>query len=461
MLLKKIPGAALLSWCLAGPSSVSGQPVSFVVSEASDTHGRAVANQGEGITLQELIDEALRKSPAIGAATARVGVALESARLARAERLPRFDFVSRYDYLGPRQQLPMRGAVFDLKALAAPFRYNDSLYRFGAGFSVPVYSGGRITATISREELGQGLSQEQLRLAKEDLITDVAVSYYRILQLGEEIKATEASLASLREAQRVVGQQVEVGKAARVELLKVNARLAAVELDLIRVRNEGDVTRTRLTTLLGREAFVDKVRVRGPLEYTAKPRELSQHLDMAIRQRPELRAQDLAVSIERQNVRIARAALLPSLNISGLAEGIRGNASPLFDQETAVASVSIPLFSGQDLAATARARVRVREEEEQLRRLRLRIGLEVEQAYLNLDAAEKRILAAGPALAEAEEVLRIEQLKLSVSKGIVRDTLDAQAAALQARTNYAQALAEANVAWVALARATGNVETLR
>lgn len=69
--------------------------------------------------------------------------------------------------------------------------------------------------------------------------------------------------------------------------------------------------------------------------------------------------------------------------------------------------------------------------------------------------------AAQTALAEAQEVLRIEQLKLSVGKGLVQDTLDAQPAALQAENNYSRALADANTAWVLLARATGTVESLR
>lgn len=472
--MRRVPGAVvLLLWSFVIPPGAAGQtpprpseppkdpPVESRAEGLILPPGLPAAEQSDGLTLQQVIDEALRQSPAIAAGTARVGVARESARFARAERLPRLDFASRYDYLGPRQQLPMRGAVFDLRQLVAPFRYNDSLYRFGAGFSVPLYAGGRITATINREEFGEGLAHERLRLTREDLITELANDFYRILQLQQEVQAAEASLASLREAQRIVRQQVEVGKAARVELLKINTRVAAVEQELIRVRNEQEVARTRLTTLMGREGLADKVRVRGPLEYSPKARELTQHLDMAIRQRPELRAQDLAVSIEQQNVRIARAALLPQVGVGGFLEGLRGNASPFFDQEGAFASISIPIFSGQDYAAVAGARVRVQEQEEQLRRLRLQIGLEVEQAYLNLEAAEQRIEAARAVLAEAQEVLRIEQLKLNVGKGIVQDTLDAQAAALEAENNYASALADANIAWVALARATGMVEALR
>lgn len=415
----------------------------------------------DGLTLAQVIDEALKQSPAIGAATAGLQVAAESARFARAEQLPRFDFASRYDYLGPRQQLPMRGAVFNLRQLVAPFDYNDTLYRVGAGVSLPLYSGGRISATIGREEFGQGRAQEDLRLSREELMTALARTYYRTLQLQEEVRATEASLASLRESQRLVRAQVDVGTAARVELLKINTRVAAVEQALIRVRNGEEVARTELTTLMGREGFTEKVQVRGPLAYTPGPRQLSEHLDLAIEQRPELRAQDLTVSMEQQNVRIAHAALLPQVNLNGFFEGIAGNASPFFDQESAFVAVSIPLFAAQDRVRVARARVRVNEAQEQLRQLRLRTRLEVEQAYLSLDAAEQQIAAARTGVEEAQEVLRIEQLKLSVGKGIAQDTLDAQAAALEAQNNYSRALADANVARVALARATGTVETLR
>ncbi|MBI3492884.1 MAG: TolC family protein, partial [Acidobacteria bacterium] len=304
----------LLLGSLAGPGTSAAQAPT---ASASVTAAKSSAEQPAGLSLQQLVDEALRQSPAVGAASAGVEVARESVRFARTERLPRFDFSTGYDYLGPQGQLPMRGAVFDLSQLSG-FRYNPSLFRFGVGFSVPVYSGGRIEATIGREEAGKGIADERLRLSKEELIEQVAATFYRILQLAEEIKAAEGSLASLRESQRILREQVEVGTAARVELLKVNTRVAAIEQALIQVHNGQEIARTQLSSLIGRERVANKVQVAGVLAYEPKPGELSQHLDLAIRQRPELRTQELAVSAERQTVKIARAGLLPTLSVNGL-----------------------------------------------------------------------------------------------------------------------------------------------
>jgi outer membrane protein len=90
-----------------------------------------------------------------------------------------------------------------------------------------------------------------------------------------------------------------------------------------------------------------------------------------------------------------------------------------------------------------------------LRRLELQVRLEVETALLNITSARERIEAAGKALTQAEESLRIEREKYDLGKGTIIDVLDAQSALLDAQTNYYRALADLNIAHASLALATG------
>lgn len=81
----------------------------------------------------------------------------------------------------------------------------------------------------------------------------------------------------------------------------------------------------------------------------------------------------------------------------------------------------------------------------------------MQTAHLALVESSERIRAAQVALEDAREALRVEQLKTQVGRGIVEDLLDAQAAELQAQTNYTRALADYNTALVARRKAIGRV----
>ncbi len=92
---------------------------------------------------------------------------------------------------------------------------------------------------------------------------------------------------------------------------------------------------------------------------------------------------------------------------------------------------------------------------ERLRQLELRIRLEVETALLNFGSATERVQTLRKSVEQAEESLRIERQKYELGKGASVDVLDAQAALLEAETNYYRALADVQVARAQIDLAVG------
>jgi outer membrane protein TolC len=86
---------------------------------------------------------------------------------------------------------------------------------------------------------------------------------------------------------------------------------------------------------------------------------------------------------------------------------------------------------------------------------RLQTAQEVDQAATAISTADARAAALAAAVAQWEEVARIEGLALEAGAGEQRDLLRAEAGVFQARAGYALALQEAIAARLSLARARG------
>lgn len=442
--------------------------VTGVLLWAAPSHGQAPVPPRE-MTLDEVIDIALAKNAAVRAAEREADAAVKGHEAARGRLWPFADIFGDWQYSGPNEEnktrflanigrMPKLGPTLS-DNLGGRREFDHNLYALGLRVTYPLYVGGRIVAEVEANRLLTLLSRERVAQTADELIFNLSSTLYNILRLQENVKATEASVKALEEAQKNIASLVEVGRAARVDLFKVNTRLAAVRQELIRVRNEVELGHAVLKTLMGIEV-TEPLRVKGGLGAEAIPLDLIQDVREAERRQPELQVRRRAVEVQEQQVRITRGARFPSVNLRTQYAGGAGDTEfgqPVGDFFVGV-NVSIPVFTGGQLTArVAQEEARLARAREEFEKVRLNIQLEVQSAHLQITEARERIATAQAALEEAREALRIEQLKSEVGKGIIEDLLDAQAAELQAETNYSRALADYNTALVARRKAVGRI----
>ena len=213
-------------------------------------------------TLSDLIRLALERNPEIAAAQRGIEVAGRGLAEAKGERLPVITFNSGYLYSpAERQRLIPRAELSDLQRRDKVFQ--EQILDLGAVLTIPIYTGGRITANIELNRLNEVLSGHRLDQTRDDLILNVANTYYSIVKLGKVVEATEASRKALLESKRIVEAQVEAQKAVPADVFKVNTRVANVEQSLIVANNGVDLAHAGLNTLLGEEAPRRKLALRG------------------------------------------------------------------------------------------------------------------------------------------------------------------------------------------------------
>jgi outer membrane protein len=183
---------------------------------------------------------------------------------------------------------------------------------------------------------------------------------------------------------------------------------------------------------------------------------MAQAIESALKNRPEIQATDLRVKASDESINLARTGYFPVITGNAAYNRESGDTSLREEGWNAGVVITVPIFSGflthhqvQESIATAnaaRANYAV---------LTQNVTLEVQQAFLNLRAAEERIPTAELGAQQAAENLEIATGRYAAGVGNPVEVTDAEVANTNAKTAYIQALYDYNVALANLDKAMG------
>jgi len=412
------------------------------------------------LTLDEAIRIALKNNPDVVRSRWAVRTAGAARDEAAGQRWPSLDLDASYTHSLDRQRLvqPRRPAE--------PGVYTNDLLDANLLVRFPIFTAGRIRSEIDAAELLRKAASRQLARTREELVFNVSSVYYAILGQRRVIESVEFSRQALNEHHKRVQDLMGQQKAARVDLLRTEVRLANVAERLVREKNRLAVQRRLLANLLGIRHVLGETPpdVAGDLELTTLKIDGATALDRALSARTDLKAARAEVESQARRVDAARAGRWPSVSLEAgyggrfaVASTIhQGGASDGEDLGSIGAVVRFPIFEGGSIDARIRKeRFRLNETRETLRKLELAIHLQVETAVLDVNANHERVAATQTAVAQAEESLRIEREKYELGKGSITDVLDAQSALLDSQTNYYRALADLDTSYAEYRFAVG------
>jgi len=289
--------------------------------------------------------------------------------------------------------------------------------------------------------------------------------YYGILAQRRVIASLEFSREALREHSKRVQEMISVQKAAGVDRLRMDVRVADLEQRMVWEKNVLAVQCRVLANLLGLPAGSPRRTPMGELPElpTASAAELPA-LAVVLANRSDYQAAQAAIAAQREAVAAASAGHLPTVTVQGSygrrlavdSSDRRSGLDSTTDMGWGGVVFNVPVFAGGQVSARVREeRARLAAAEERLRKLALQIELELETASLNIQSARERLEALAKTSEQAQESLRIEREKYELGKGSITDVLDAQTALLDTETAMSRALADYHTARAQLALAKG------
>ncbi len=374
-----------------------------------------------------VIELALRDSPSLAAARARLSQARQAIAAARGGLFPQLDVSGRIS----REHF---------EAIEGNSSSTSSLYSVGPGIYYVVDVFGGIRRGLERQVALAEFQHRELAAAWLALTGNAVTGAITIASLREQIEAREALVEQNRTNLELVRHKYEAGKAARSDVLVAQTQLASDIAELPQLRQALAEAQHALAVLVGQlpgawspPAFsLDGFELPGELPLLL-PSEL-------VRQRPDILAAESQLHAASAEIGVATAQLFPSLTLSadlvreGLLSGGSGTAWTLAGQLTA------PVFRGGTLRAQRRSAIDAYEASFADYRETVLTGFQqVADSLRALENDAEWIGAQAERLDVADESLELQRISYEAGKSNLLLLVAAQRAYQEARIGYVQA----------------------
>jgi outer membrane protein len=410
------------------------------------------------LTLEKCIDLALSQNPYYLASQERTDAAQARVRQAAAQFFPLISVQG-------LQNLDEKVFVLEFPSFIPGGRPTKMAidftkdYQFALNFTLPLFTGGRLTSAYRSAKLGYMTSQESARQTTNETVLNVKRGYYNYLLAKQLVGVTEEALSLAEKTLQNVKNMYEVGMSSRLDLLRVEVRVANLKPPVIQARNNVAVAELSLKTLLGLDV-AQPVEIVGEMTYSPVVVNLEESMAKALQNRPELSQIQYQRDIAGEMIKIARADLLPTLAFSGAYNTWADKF--IFTKNTWQSFYSfnlvlnVPLFNGlQTPAKVAESKAMIREIEFVEKGLVNNIKFEVQSAYLTMINAQEALLSQEKNIDAAQESVRVAELNYNEGLITITDLGAAQVALSDARINYLRAIYEYDVSLAQLEKAIG------
>ena len=321
-------------------------------------------------------------------------------------------------------------------------------YLAGLTLTQPIFTGGKIVASNKLAKIGVDCAEESLRKTEMDIIAEADNAYWTYIAVGEKVKQLEAYQKQLDELYHQIAKSVEVQMATQADLLRVDSKRSQILYQLKKAKNGVELCRMSLCSTLGVDIHTTIQATETNIEITSP-----QQLESSILMRPEYRLLLNQVEAQKQQIKVARADILPTFGISAQYSyygnlklaGQAEDGTP-FKQEykdgspMLMASISVPLFRwGKGLKGIKKAKLNYQNAQLDLQRNERLLNIELQQAIQNIADGYNLVETANIGMSQAAENLRNMQNSYDVSMCTLPDLLDAQAQWQEAYSNQIEA----------------------
>ena len=405
--------------------------------------------------LEEAVTRVLRSSDEARIANAQVALLDAQVLSARAAGLPQVRLASGYTQVIQNARADIVGQVFNQR-----FNYNTNLQ-----VQQSLFQGGRIVSAsqaASRSERAASATREETRA---QLAVTMQRTYLNVVFTARLLEIQQRNLVLADERLGQTEQLERAGRASRYEVLRARVERANIEPLVRQAESDQELAELELRRLLDLPldrpllltSDLDATRVRALADAavaTSTPPSV----------RAAVRAAEATASARAAAIRVARADLLPSFNLTfttGYLALPRVNGFPtIFEQqngwyrdESFGFFFNWPLFDGlRAKGAIDLAQAQAQLANLELRRVREDATIDVARAEAELARARSVAIARETTVREAEEAFELASLRFARGIGTQLEVSDAQLAMLTARSTDARATFDLYLAVAELAR---------
>jgi outer membrane protein len=440
-----LPGIIILVWGLV-----------FLLPDAIFAQETRPADPSKpALSLKDCLDKAMTDNPLLSEAKLAVAASDKNIDSARGKHFPRLSVDG--NYTARQDPLPFIPA----QSITIAPHFSNEFASWALAMQLPIYQGNQVVNGVKLAEIRKSLQEDNLSLTRNEIIANTVNTYNKLLQLSKLQEASQSSVRALADQMKHSQLLFDVGRIAKVDLLKVDVQLANERQRLFSIDEAIDNLSGTLRYLMGEQ-------VSGPAQAVSLSDTLTLHefsadfeksLQTAKTKRPEYLIASKGVAEAGVNRDITRGKLFPTVGaFAGYMDQYGFNPSYSEANWFTGVNVSIPIFEKSLHDDVARERILEDKAGKRLTAVENQIRVDIQSALSSMRESKNRVLTTARAVEQSAESFRIEQEKYRSGAGAVTDLLLAEAACVNAVANHSQALFDYNAALVAYRKVTGTLE---
>ena len=426
--------ARLLAFLFAA-SSIAWAQEPFAAPLVAVAQHRHPQPGAKGLTLAELEAAALENNPEIRLLAQRVGVAQAGVGAAGALEDPSVTY---------------RGWGVPLRE---PWNFNQPQHMFMVTQPFPGPGKRALRAQVAAQ--GIDVAKAEVEAKKREVTAKVRMAFYELLRNQEELRLHDEQVALARQAFEAARIKYTVGRVPQQDVLKAQIAFSKLVDHLAMLEQAGQLARTRLNTLLGRDPATP-LEVAGEHAVPGRLPPLTDLERIALQNRPELLAASVAIRQGETIAELAGKAYTPDFAL-GAGYMLMPAGSRFRNTYMAEFSFSLPwLNRRKHESEIAEAKAEVRALGAAYESQRAVVLQQIQEARIRAEVAKKLVeLYRDTLRPQAQTTLKAAAAAYQTDRTDFLNLLDSQNTALEVEYAYFRALSEYERQLADLERAIG------
>lgn len=336
-----------------------------------------------------------------------------------------------------------------------------NIFAGSIGFVQPIFMGGKILELYRIAKYGENLAKAKQEDQVTRLLLEVDEAYWRVVSLENKVKLAKEYRNLIAQVDSNVHVMIDEGVATKSEALKVKVKLNEADITITKAEDGLSLSKMALNQLCGMGMNDD---------YTLADENLQQGtitplipVELAITNRPEIKALTQAENIAKSNERIMLSRFMPNIGLTGnylisnpnVYNGYKNEFGGMFSVGIVA---NIPLFHFGDKfhtlnAAKSQRKIAALELEE----TKEKIELQIKQNSYKVTESLKKKNSTKHNIEVAEENLRYATDGFKEGVITSTDLLGAQTAWLSAQSEFIDASIDLKLCNLYLSKSLGTL----
>ena len=290
------------------------------------------------------------------------------------------------------------------------------------------------------------MAQEQLRLARQELILRVSRAYFDVLAATDTLAVVRSQKAAIGAQLASAKERFIAGSATIVDTRDAQARFDLVLAQEVASDNDVHVKSLVLNQLVGHADAAPSAMAVPVATLDAELPPVDYWVDQAQLNSPQIHLAQAALDIADLEARKAEAGGRPTVDLVGSYSASNNNGSWMsstpftLNQASIGVVLNVPVYAGNAITNQVRESVALHEKaQDDLDTAQRNVALATRSAYYDLVTAAAQVRAFAAAVASSQSALESNQLGYKVGDKINIDVLNAQGQVFDTRAKLAQA----------------------